>query len=83
MRFSCLKAVAFTPSSMCRSSNHVCDLIRRYQPCFPSLTLFLRFLCRVLQRRIRQKDFHTVPQVLVQWSGQPEASATWEDLEAL
>jgi hypothetical protein len=38
---------------------------------------------RVLQRRLRQQGPVSVSQVLVQWSGQPEALATWEDCDEL
>jgi hypothetical protein len=33
----------------------------------------------VLDRRLVKKGHRAVPQVLVQWSGLPEDSATWED----
>jgi len=38
---------------------------------------------RVLDRRLVKKGNHTVPQVLVQWSNLPAASATWEDLNVV
>jgi len=36
-----------------------------------------------LDRRLVKKGNHTVPQVLVQWSNLPAASATWEDLNVV
>jgi hypothetical protein len=38
---------------------------------------------RLLQRRLRQQGPVSVSQVLVQWSGQPETLATWEDHDDL
>lgn len=38
---------------------------------------------RILQRRLRQQGPVAVSQVLVQWTGQPEALATWEDTDDL
>jgi hypothetical protein len=38
---------------------------------------------RVLQRRFRHHNATSIPQVLIQWSGQPDTLATWEDFEAL
>lgn len=38
---------------------------------------------RILQRQLRQQGAVAVSQVLIQWSGQPEALATWEDYEEL
>lgn len=38
---------------------------------------------RILQRRLRQDGPAAVSQVLVQWSGQPENLATWEDHDDL
>jgi hypothetical protein len=38
---------------------------------------------RVLQRRLRQQGPVAVSQVLIQWSGQPEVLATWEDCDDL
>jgi hypothetical protein len=38
---------------------------------------------RVLQRRLRQQGSVAVSQVLIQWLGQPEALATWEDQDDL
>jgi ribosomal protein L21E len=56
---------------------------QKVQTVLPDIDVVHQIPVQVLQRRIRQKDLHTVPQVLVQWTGQSEASATWEDLEAL
>jgi hypothetical protein len=56
---------------------------QKVQPVLPDIDVVHQIPVQVLQRCIHQKDLHTVPQVLVQWSGQPKASATWEDLEAL
>ena len=38
---------------------------------------------RVLQQRLRRRGHRTITQVLVQWSGDVAAHATWEDLERL
>lgn len=38
---------------------------------------------RILQRRFRRRGLSLVPQALIQWSGQPESLATWEDVEEL
>jgi hypothetical protein len=38
---------------------------------------------KVLSRRVVNKGIHSVPQVLIQWSGWSEDLATWEDLEAI
>lgn len=38
---------------------------------------------RILQRRLRQDGPVAISQVLVQWSGQPESLATWEDHDDL
>jgi hypothetical protein len=53
------------------------------QPCLPSPLDVLQVPVRVLQRRMRQQGPVGVSQALVQWSGQPEALATWEDLDDL
>jgi hypothetical protein len=37
----------------------------------------------VLQRRLVKKENSAVPQVLIKWTGLPEASATWEDYNVL
>ena len=37
----------------------------------------------VLQRRLRHQGAVAVSQILVQWSGQPEELATWEDHDDL
>jgi hypothetical protein len=37
----------------------------------------------VLQRRLVKKGNSAVPQVLIKWTGLPEASATWEDYNVL
>jgi transposase InsO family protein len=49
----------------------------------PSPLDILQIPVRVLQRRLRQNGAVTVHQVLVQWSGQPESLATWEDYDEL
>jgi hypothetical protein len=49
----------------------------------PSPLDILQIPVRVLQRRLRQNGVVTVHQVLVQWSGQPESLATWEDYDEL
>jgi hypothetical protein len=38
---------------------------------------------RVLQGRLRRQGPVAISQALIQWSGQPESFATWEDLEDL
>jgi hypothetical protein len=48
----------------------------------PPDTQFAIPLC-VLQRCFCQHNSASVPQVLIQWSGQPHTLATWEDLEEL
>jgi transposase InsO family protein len=53
------------------------------QPHLPSPLDILQIPVRVLQRRLHQKGTVVVPQVLVQWSGQPESLATWEDSDEL
>ena len=37
----------------------------------------------ILQRRFHRRGNASVPQGLIQWSDQPDALATWEDLEEL
>lgn len=49
----------------------------------PSPLVILQILFRVLERRFRQQGPVAVSQVLVQWSGQPESLATWEDVDEL
>jgi len=49
----------------------------------PSPLDILQIPVRVLQRRFRQQGVVAVSQVLVQWSGQPESLATWEDADEL
>jgi len=49
----------------------------------PSPMDILQVPSRLLQRRLRQQGPVTVSQVLVQWSGQPESLATWEDHDDL
>lgn len=49
----------------------------------PSPLDVLQVPTRVLQRRLRQKGNLAVSQVLIQWSGQPESLATWEDFDEL
>jgi hypothetical protein len=53
------------------------------QPCLPSPLDVFQVPVRVMQRRFRQQGPVSVSQVLVQWSGQPEALATWEDYDEL
>ena len=49
----------------------------------PSPLDILQVPVRILQRRLRQNGSVAVGQVRVQWSGQPEALATWEDSDEL
>uniref|UniRef100_A0ACD5VNY2 Uncharacterized protein n=1 Tax=Avena sativa TaxID=4498 RepID=A0ACD5VNY2_AVESA len=49
----------------------------------PSPLDILQIPFRVLQRRFCQQGPVAVSQVLVQWSGQPESLATWEDVDEL
>jgi hypothetical protein len=49
----------------------------------PSPLDVLQVPTRILQRRMRQQGPIAVSQALVQWSGQPEALATWEDYDDL
>lgn len=49
----------------------------------PSPLDILQVPVRVLQRRFRQKGPVAVSQALIQWSGQPESLATWEDIDEL
>ena len=53
------------------------------QPILPSPLDILQVPTRILQRRLRQKGPVAVSQALVQWSGQPESLATWEDFDEL
>lgn len=53
------------------------------QTVLPSPLDVLQVPTRVLQRRLRQQGPVSVSQVLVQWSGQPESLATWEDFDEL
>ena len=53
------------------------------QSVLPSPLDVLQVPTRVLQRRLRQQGPVSVAQVLVQWSGQPESLATWEDADEL
>lgn len=53
------------------------------QTILPSPLDILQVPTRILQRRLRQKGPVAVSQVLVQWSGQPESLATWEDFDEL
>jgi hypothetical protein len=67
---------------------HVSQLkpfIPNHTPVFSDLPCSVDFATRnllpvaVLDRRLVKKGHRAVPQVLVQWSGLPEDSATWED----
>lgn len=53
------------------------------QTTLPSPLDVLLVPARVLQRCLRQQGPVAVSQVLVQWSGQPESLATWEDYDDL
>lgn len=53
------------------------------QPILPSPLDIVQVPTRILQRRLRQKGPVAVSQALVQWSGQPESLATWEDFDEL
>jgi hypothetical protein len=53
------------------------------QACLPSPLDILQVPARILQRRMRQQGPVAVSQALVQWSGQPEVLATWEDYDDL
>lgn len=53
------------------------------QPQLPSPLDALLVPSRILQRRFRQQGSISITQVLVQWAGQPEALATWEDHDDL
>ena len=53
------------------------------QPQLPSPLDSMLVPARILQRRLRQQGPVAVAQVLVQWSGQPETLATWEDQDEL
>lgn len=53
------------------------------QTVLPSPFDVLQIPTRILQRRLRQKGDVAVRQVLVQWLGQPESLATWEDSDEL
>lgn len=52
-------------------------------PTLPDSDALYQVPIQVLQRRVRQHGLRTIVQALIQWSGQPEATATWDDLEAL
>jgi hypothetical protein len=52
-------------------------------PQLPDADSVFQVPIQVLQRRVRQAGLRTVVQVLVQWSGAPTSSATWEDMEEL
>ncbi|VAI09232.1 unnamed protein product [Triticum turgidum subsp. durum] len=49
----------------------------------PPASAALAVPVKVLQRRFRQEGHSAVPQGLIQWSGQSEDLATWEDLDEL
>lgn len=53
------------------------------QSVLPSPLDVLQVPARVLQRRLRQQGNVAVSQALIQWSGQPETLATWEDVDEL
>jgi hypothetical protein len=53
------------------------------QDALPSPLDVLQVPTRVLQRLLRQRGKVAVSQALVQWSGQPESMATWEDIDEL
>ncbi|XP_047043865.1 uncharacterized protein LOC124648086 [Lolium rigidum] len=53
------------------------------QAALPSPLDILHVPTRILQRRLRQQGRVAVSQTLVQWSGQPESLATWEDMDEL
>ncbi|XP_047060867.1 uncharacterized protein LOC124667648 [Lolium rigidum] len=53
------------------------------QTVLPSPLDVLQVPTRILQRRLRQQGPVAVTQALIQWSGQPEALATWEDYDDL
>jgi hypothetical protein len=52
-------------------------------PHLPEADSVFQVPIQVLQRQVRQTGLRTVVQVLVQWSGAPTSSATWEDMEEL
>ena len=52
-------------------------------PVLPSPDSVFQIPVRVLLRRVRQQGDRTLTQVKVQWSGDSEDQATWEDLESL
>lgn len=53
------------------------------QPTLPNPDSQFAVPVRVLQRRFRRRGHVSVPQGLIQWSDQPDALATWEDLDEL
>jgi hypothetical protein len=48
-------------------------------PNTPALDISEIVLDKILDRRLVRKGNVVVTQVLIQWSGLPEASVTWED----
>jgi hypothetical protein len=81
--------LALPESSRIRPVIHVSQLKKaidpnvQVQPVLPSPLDILQVPVRILQRRLRQQGPVAVGQALVQWSGQPEALATWEDVDDL
>jgi hypothetical protein len=81
--------LALPESSRIHSVLHVSQLKKavgphtQVQTIFPSPMDILQVPTRILQRRLRQQGNMAVSQVLVQWLGQPECLATWEDADEL
>lgn len=81
--------LASPSSSRIHSVIHVSQLKKaigpnvQVQTTLPSPIDMFLVPARVLQRRLRQQGPMSVSQVLIQWSGQPETLATWEDFDDL
>ncbi|WVZ69477.1 hypothetical protein U9M48_018253 [Paspalum notatum var. saurae] len=56
---------------------------QQVSPELPAADLSTQIPLKVLQRQMVSRDGAMIKQVLIQWSGMPEALATWEDLEPL
>lgn len=81
--------LALPPASRIHPVRHVSQLKLtlgphcQVQPTLPNHDSQFAVPVRVLQRRFHRRGNVSAPQGLIQWSDQPDALATWEDVEEL